>query len=127
MQLKPLSNKTIVPEDKLTDIPSKLFRNIATQLKVQVSSWKTYMDDYLRHVYPDKPQDMDTVKKERSTAIGNINDTLWMSGKMTFGKMLTGLYILKAKKVTITLKVETKSGKVLIAEEEHIFTRNDRK
>ena len=60
---------------------------------------------------------MDRVKKDRSTAIGNVNDTLWMSNKLSFGKMLTGLGILKVKKVTIILKVETESGEEYIAED----------
>lgn len=115
--LKPLSNKNIVPFEKLTDPPSRLFRKIADQIDVTISSWKTYIDDYIRQVHPDDPNSMDRVKKDRSTAIGNVNDTLWMSNKLSFGKMLTGLGILKVKKVTIILKVETESGEEYIAED----------
>lgn len=110
--LKPLNNKTIVEYDKLTDPPSKLFRNIAMMMGLNVASWKSYIDDYIRKTYPDNPDSMDVVKRERSTAIGNINDTLWMSTKLSFGKMLTGLAILRAKRITISLKVEMESGKV---------------
>lgn len=115
--IAPLGNKTIVDIKRLTDLPSRLFRNIAAQMDITVSSWKTYIDDYIRDLHPDDPTRMDAVKKERGTAIGNINDTLWMSPKLSFNKMITGFKILKIKKVTITIKVETKSGKEYVVEE----------
>lgn len=115
--MKPLNNKTIVPFERLTDVTSRLFRRLTTEMEITVSSWKTYIDDYIRLLHPDEPERMDGVKKERSTTIGNINDTLWMSNKLSFSKMITGLNILKVRKITITLKVETESGKEYVVEE----------
>lgn len=119
--MKPLNNKTIIPYERLTDLPSRLFRKIAESMDITVSSWKTYIDDYIRDLHPDDPEHMDVVKKERSTTIGNVNDTLWMSTKLSFGKMVTGLKILKVRKVTVILKVETESGKEYVVEETTII------
>lgn len=115
--IAPLSNKTIVDTKRVTDITSRLFRRIAEQMEIDVSSWKTYIDDYIRELHPDDPSRMDAVKKERGTAIGNINDTLWMSTKLSFNKMVTGFRILKIRKMTVILKVETESGKEYVVEE----------
>lgn len=116
--VSPLSNKTIVPEEKLTDITSRLFRRLAVLLGADsLAIWKSYLDDYIRGLCPDDVTRMEAVKKERSTAIGNINDTFWMSTKLSFNKMITGLKILKIRKVTVTIKVETTSGKEYVVEE----------
>lgn len=115
--MKRLSRKTIIDAKSQTDVPLRLFRALTDQMGVAFSSWKTYLDDYIRYVHPDNLDNMETVKKERSTTIGNVNEALWMSPKLSFGKMLTGLKILKVKRLTITLKVETESGKTFVVEE----------
>lgn len=114
-----------IPYEQLTDTPSRLFRKITDQeLKINVSSWKTYLDDYIRKLHPDRLDDMETVKRERSTTIGNVNDTLWQRPTLTFKKLLTGLCILKAKRVKVSLEVEFKSGKIVNVSEEFITVDN---
>lgn len=125
--MKPLSNKTITSYDRLTDLTSRLFRRVSEEMGItikgalQLSIWKTYIDDYIRELHPDDPERMDIVKKDRSTTIGNVNDTLWMSTKLSFGKMITGLKILRVRKVTVILKVETDAGKEYVVEETTII------
>lgn len=116
-RFKTLSSRNIVTSDRCTEPPAKLFRLLADKIigcgensEHRLSIWKSYLDDYIRKVHPDDPKNMDTVKKDRSTTIGNINDTLWMNPRLSFNKLITGLAILKCKKVKITITVETESG-----------------
>lgn len=123
----PADGKNSVDYMKLTDTPSRLFRRIAIdELKLNLATWKTYLDDYIRKLHPDKLDDMERVKRDRSTTIGNVNDTLWQRSSLTFKKLLTGLYILKANRVKITIEVEFKSGKVVTVDEEiHMDSKQD--
>lgn len=120
--MKQINGKNQVPYQRLTDTPSRLFRRITEELNITTSSWKTYLDDYIRRLHPDRLDDMETVKRERSTTIGNVNDTLWQRPSLTFKKLLTGLCILKAKKLKVTIEVEFRSGKIVKVDEEIIMS-----
>lgn len=116
--MKIVNGKNQIHRDNLTDITSRLFREITEKLDIETSSWKTYLDDYIRKLHPDNLDDMETVKRDRSTTIGNVNDTFWQRPTLSFKKLLTGLYILKAKKVRFTIDVEFHSGKKVSVSEE---------
>lgn len=125
--LTPENMKNAIDKDRLADTPSRLFRRIAIEeLKINLATWKTYIDDYIRKIHPDKLDDMERVKRDRSTTIGNINDTLWQRPSLTFKKLLTGLHILKATRVKVTIEAEFKSGKIVTVDEEfHLDTKKE--
>ena len=119
---KPLNVENIVQDHQLNDLTARLFRKVfgivtGSTKTTKTAIWKTYLDDYLREVHPDEPDNMDIVKRNRSTTIGNIFDTLFMSTSLSFGKMMTGLRILKVKNVTVVFKIEFTNGKKIEIEE----------
>lgn len=109
--------KKQIPKEDLTDIPSKLWRGITDSIVVTEASWKTYLDDYIRNLHPDRPDKMEAIKRERSWTVGNINEALWQRPTLTFKKLLTGLFILKAVNMKVTIEVELKSGKKIVVSE----------
>lgn len=116
-----IPKKKQIPKEDLTDIPSKLWRGITDSIVVTEASWKTYLDDYIRNLHPDRPDKMEAIKRERSWTVGNINEALWQRPTLTFKKLLTGLFILKAVSMKVTIEVELKSGKKVIVTEENNF------
>lgn len=112
-----IPKKKQIPKEELTDIPSKLWRAITDSIVVTEASWKTYLDDYIRNLHPDRPDKMEAIKRERSWTVGNINEALWQRPTLTFKKLLTGLFILKAVSMKVTIEVELKSGKKVVVSE----------
>jgi hypothetical protein len=105
-----IKNKNLVPFEQLTDAPSRMFRKIIIDLGINQAKWKTYLDDYLRWVHPDDSGDPIDVKRARSTALGNIQSTLFCSNSLTWNKFLMGLKILKITMADIDIKIMTESG-----------------
>lgn len=110
-----VQNKNFVPYERLTDVPSRLFRNVTEALNINLAKWKTYMDDYLRWIHPDDGADPQEVKKQRSTTFSNIQSALFFSNSLTWNKLLMALKISKVVELEITFKIKTESG------EEHII------
>lgn len=111
-----IKNKNFVPMEQLTDIPSRLFRRVTEVLNINTAKWKTYMDDYLRWTHPDDGSNTAEVKRARSTALGNIQNTLFCSKTLTWNKLLLGLKIARITEVEVSFKIKTESG------EEHVIT-----
>ncbi|AEV89710.1 hypothetical protein OBP_273 [Pseudomonas phage OBP] len=109
-------NKNFVPPEQLTDVPSRLFRKITQVLDINMAKWKTYLDDYLRWIHPDDSGPAADVKRNRSTAMGNIQSTLFFSKTLSWNKLLMGLKIAKIAEIEVIFKIKTESG------EEHVIT-----
>lgn len=103
-------NKNFVPYDQLTDVPSRLFRKIVDVLAINNAKWKTYLDDYLRWQHPDDSGPAAEVKRNRSTALGNLQSTLFHSKNLSWNKLLVALKICRITKIKLTLEIETESG-----------------
>ncbi|EBY9763894.1 hypothetical protein D5W64_12345 [Salmonella enterica subsp. enterica serovar Saintpaul] len=103
-------NKNFVPYEQLTDTPSRLFRKIIEVLDINNAKWKTYLDDYLRWQHPDDSGPVAEVKRNRSTALGNLQSTLFYSKNLTWNKLLVALKICRITKIKISLEIETESG-----------------
>lgn len=108
-------NKNFVPTEQLTDIPSRLFRRITEVLNINQAKWRTFMDDYLRWTHPDDSGPAADVKRARSTALGNIQSTLFCSKTLTWNKLLLALKISRVTEVEVSFKIKTESG------EEHVI------
>lgn len=118
--------KNYVRDEDVQDTPSRLFRSIIRAKGVDASSWKTYLDGFLRIMIPDNPKDIEGVKKDRSTALGNLNDALWSKPTLTFNKLITGLQILKYNKVTITITAVNDDGSTQVVKEEVILNKESK-
>lgn len=103
-------NKNFVPYEQLTDTPSRLFRKIIEVLEINNAKWKTYLDDYLRWQHPEDSGTPAEVKRNRSTALGNLQSTLFYSKNLTWNKLLVALKICRITKIKISLEIETESG-----------------
>lgn len=121
-----VKNKNFVPYEQLTDTPSRAFRKILEKLDINQAKWKTYLDDYLRWTYPDDSGPADVVKRARSTALGNIQSTLFCSRTLSYNKYLMGLKILKITKVDFSVKVMTESGEEVEVNELTLLRRAPR-
>lgn len=119
--------KNYVRDKDVQDTPSRLFRSIIRAKGVDSSSWKTYLDGFLRIMIPDNPKDIEVVKKDRSTALGNLNDALWGKPTLTFNKLITGLQILKYNKVTITITAVNDDGSTQVVKEEVILNKESKR
>lgn len=109
-------NKNFVPAEQLTDVPSRLFRKIVEVLNINNAKWKTYLDDYLRWQHPDDSGPAAEVKRQRSTALGNLQSTLFYSKNLTWNKLLVALKICRVTKIRVIFEIETESG------EQHTIT-----
>lgn len=109
-------NKNFVPYEQLTDVPSRLFRKIIEVLQINNAKWKTYLDDYLRWTHPDDSGTPAEVKRNRSTALGNLQSTLFYSKNLSWNKLLVGAKVARVSKITATFVIETESG------EQHTIT-----
>lgn len=117
--------KNDVPASKLTNALARLFRKITDdELNINPATWRSYLDDYIRKLHPDNLDDIERVKRERSTTLGNITDAIRKKESLTFKRLITGFYIIKATRVKITLDVELQSGKKVSVFEEIKFTDN---
>lgn len=103
-------NKNFIPYEQLTDTPSRLFRKIIDVLEINNAKWKTYLDDYLRWQHPEDSGTPAEVKRNRSTALGNLQSTLFYSKNLTWNKLLVALKICRITKIKISLEIETESG-----------------
>lgn len=126
--------KNDIPASKLTNTLARLFRRITDdELQLNISAWQSYLDDYVRKLHPDNPDNMKRVKTFRSTALGNITEAIRRKESLTFKKLINGLYIIKATRVKVTLDVEFQSGKkvsvseVVIINDAAIDTKDDEK
>lgn len=105
-----IKNKNFIPYEQLTDTPSRLFRKIIDVLEINNAKWKTYLDDYLRWQHPEDSGTPAEVKRNRSTALGNLQSTLFYSKNLTWNKLLVALKICRITKIKISLEIETESG-----------------
>lgn len=116
-------NKNFVPYEQLTDIPSRLFRKITEKLNINQAKWKTFLDDYLRWQHPDDSAPAAEVKRARSTALGNIQSTLFCSKSLSWNKLLMGMKIARITSVKLTLEFETESGEKHVIEERTVLRK----
>lgn len=116
-------NKNFVPYDQLTDVPSRLFRKMIEVLQVNNAKWKTYIDDYLRWTHPDDSGPAAEVKRNRSTALGNLHSTLFCSKNLSWNKLLVGAKIARISKITATFTIETESGEIHTITEKTILRK----
>lgn len=117
-------NKNFVPEEQLTDTPSRLLRKIFKALNMNQSTWSSLMNEYLRWIHPDNSGTPAEVKKARSTTLGNTQSAYFMSKTLSFNKLIAAMKILKFRNVTFTISGETASGeKVTVSET--TFLRKD--
>ena len=79
-------------------------------LEINNAKWKTYLDDYLRWQHPEDSGTPAEVKRNRSTALGNLQSTLFYSKNLTWNKLLVALKICRITKIKISLEIETESG-----------------
>lgn len=121
-----VKNKNFVPYEQLTDTPSRLFREILIELDINMAKWKTYLDDYLRWTYPDDSGPAIEVKRARSTALGNIQSTLFCSRTLSFNKFLMALKILKISETDLNITIKTESGVTKTVGEKTILRRPPR-
>lgn len=118
-----IKNKNFVPYEQLTDAPARLFREILEELDINNAKWKTYLDDYLRAMHPDDSGPAIDVKRARSTALGNIQSTLFCSRTLSFNKFLMALKILKVSEADIGITIKRESGEVITVSEKTILLR----
>lgn len=102
--------KKYVEDEDLRDSPARLFRKLTKKLGINLSKWNCLLRDYLLWTIPTK--DLEKAKSERSTALGNIKSTYFMSNTLTFNKFIEGLSILKLVNCEITIKVTDGEGNV---------------
>ncbi|QZA70731.1 hypothetical protein AH04_258 [Erwinia phage AH04] len=119
-----IKNKNFVPYEQLTDAPSRQFRKILDELDINQAKWKTYLDDYLRAIHPDDSGPAMEVKRARSTALGNIQSTLFCSRTLSHNKFLMGLKILKIKEVLMDITVTKESGETKTVSEKTILMKS---
>lgn len=117
-------NKNYVPLEQLTDTPSRMFRHIMDKMGVNAAKWKSYMDEYLRWIHPDDSGTPLEVKKARGTSLGNAQSAYFCSRTLSFNKLITGLKILKLKRVTFKIECETETGEVFDVSETTILRRS---
>lgn len=122
-----IKNKNFVPYEQLTETTSRLFRKIIEELGIDQATWKTYLDDYLRWIHPDDSGPAAEVKRARSTALGNIQNTLFCSNTLSYNKFLMGLKILKISEADINIQIKTEAGTVHTVSEKTILRRPIRK
>lgn len=118
-----IKGKEVTPESELTDTPSRLYRKIFKQLGMTIEGWATYMDDWAKKTFPDKQDDMLSVKTSRSTMIGNLTKEIWHSNSLTFNKFIQALAILKIKRIRISIQVTTDDDKQYSSSEEFIVPK----
>ena len=116
--------KNYVPKEQLTDTPSRMFREIMDVMGVNAAKWKSYMDEYLRWIHPDDSGPPLEVKKARGTSLGNAQSAYFCSRTLSFNKLITGLKILKLKRVTFKIECETESGEIFNVSETTILRRS---
>lgn len=121
-----VKNKNFVPYEQLTDAPSRQFRKILEKLDINQAKWKTYLDEYLRLMHPDDSGPAMEVKRARSTALGNIQSTLFCSRTLSHNKFLMGLKILKVKEVDMVVTVTKESGEAQTVSEKTILLKHPR-
>lgn len=121
-----IKNKNFVPYEQLTDAPSRQFRKILEKLDINQAKWKTYLDEYLRLMHPDDSGPAMEVKRARSTALGNIQSTLFCSRTLSHNKFLMGLKILKVKEVDMIVTVTKESGEAQTVSEKTILFKHPR-
>lgn len=117
------NNKNFVPYEQLTDAPSRQFRKILEALDINQAKWKTYLDEYLRLIHPDGSGPAMDVKRARSTALGNIQSTLFCSRTLSHNKFLMGLKILKIREADIVVTVTKESGETKTVSEKTILLK----
>jgi hypothetical protein len=118
-----IKNRNFVPYEQLTDAPSRQFRKILDELDINQAKWKTYLDDYLRAIHPDDSGTAMEVKRARSTALGNIQSTLFCSRTLSHSKFLMGLKILKIREADIAVTVTTESGETTTVSEKTVLMK----
>jgi hypothetical protein len=121
-----IKNKNYVPYEQLTDTLARKFREILDKLDINQAKWKTYLDDYLRDIHPDDSGDAMEVKRARSTALGNIQSTLFCSRTLSYNKFLMGLKILKISEAEVTIVLKKESGETTTVSERTILMRPQR-
>lgn len=124
--LQYVKNRNFVPYEQLTDTPSRLFRRILDELDINQAKWKTYLDDYLRSIHPDNSGPAMEVKRARSTALGNIQSTLFCSRTLSYNKFLMGLKILKVSETDVNITVKKESGEIKEVAEKTILLKQPR-
>lgn len=117
-------NKNFVPDEELTDTPSRLLRKIFRKYGMNLSIWSSLMNDYLRWAHPDKSDEPEVVKKARSTTLGNAQSAYFCSKTLSFNKLIAAMKILKFKSVTFTITGETSTGKQITVSETTFFSRD---
>jgi len=121
-----IKNKNYVPYEQLTDTLARKFREILDKLDINQAKWKTYLDDYLRDIHPDDSGDAMEIKRARSTALGNIQSTLFCSRTLSYNKFLMGLKILKISEAEVTIVLKKESGETTTVSERTILMRPQR-
>lgn len=121
-----IKNKNYVPYEQLTDSLARKFREILDKLDINQAKWKTYLDDYLRDIHPDDSGTAIDVKRARSTALGNIQSTLFCSRTLSYNKFLMGLKILKISEVDVDITIKKESGETTTVSEKTILLRPQR-
>lgn len=124
--LQYVKNRNFVTYEQLTDTPSRLFRRILDELDINQAKWKTYLDDYLRSIHPDNSGPAMEVKRARSTALGNIQSTLFCSRTLSYNKFLMGLKILKVSETDVNITVKKESGEIKTVSEKTILLKQPR-
>lgn len=110
-------NKNFVPVEALTDPPSRLFRKVLTMMGMNLSTWNSYMNEYLRWIHPDGSATPAEVKKMRSTTLGNAQTAYFFSKSLSFNKLIAGFKILKYRRVKFIIEAESATGEVLTVSE----------
>lgn len=103
LNLKLLSNRYVEDRD-LKDPPSRLFRSLMREMGLTAPELIVYINDYLKwEVDIDDPK---RANEQRTNVRGNIKTSYFNSDTMTMPKLLNGLSILKAKRVTFVMITE---------------------
>lgn len=109
-----------VSKQELRDIPSKLFRKILNVLNINNDKWVSYLNEHIKWEVPEDPKGFKVTKEKRSTAASNYISTFFKKKTLTFNKLLTGLSILKIRKIKVTIEIEDRDGKHHSVSEEYI-------
>lgn len=105
---------------ELRDMPSKLFRKILNSLNISMEKWVSYLNEHIKWEIPEDPKGWKVTKEKRSTASSNYMSTFFKKKTLTFNKLLTGLSILKVRKIKITIEIEDRDGEKHSVSEEYI-------
>lgn len=108
--LHKLTPKYIEDED-LRDPPARLFRRLLKAKEINLSKWNCLLKEHLN--WEITTDNKERAKSERTTALGNIKTTYFMTPTLSFNKLLTGLSILKDAECELVIRVKGNNGEII--------------